>query len=149
MMFDLQDVSLLNAIICMHDCRMASQYCWWRTCKSHIWRVESNSAIAHRIPPPPASACLLKAVSLPPRLAELTNTQWSQKAAESRLMRCLWWLICFISTSSFHLVKRWPPQRRSTAAPENSSACRTLPRSPFDQSHSRLIRPSFTLNRSN
>lgn len=68
--------------------------------------------------PFPASACLLKAVSLPPRLAELTNMQWSQKAAESPLMRSLWWLICFISTSSFlslHLVECWPLQRRSAA----------------------------------
>lgn len=124
-----------------------------RWIKQHVLHFERNTMIASCIEAAfsvQASACLPKAVSLSLQLAGLTNTR-----AESTLKKSLWWLLCFISTSSFsslHLFEcllRSPRFAAAALRTREPFSMQNPPALPFDQSHSGLIRASFTLNRSN
>lgn len=85
------------------------------------------------------------------------HTTIPEDCRESALKKSLWWPSYFINPSPFflrHLLKHCNHLLSSACSvsalcTKHPSTCKNPPMFPFDQSHSRLIKPWITLNRSN
>lgn len=134
------------------DCRMASSRCASTTCKS----CACCKLLRNR--PPRFTSCgvsmftksrqFASPISRANKYAEIPEGG-GEPSDDISLMTNMFHQHFLVSQPSSRRVATTSPPLPPLCAPGNSSACSTHPRSPFDQSHSRLIRPSFTLNRSN